>query len=143
MKRYFYFLFALCMGAVVMTSCKPTNAPDNGEKEFAFAAQYEIDYGTPTADDTTLIENAFRKAGVSLGEYTMVFTGDSASVRKQLEEKMAPVMESLMAVPETISVLVVVKGAEKKYVDAENDKEHPITIWYSKRVGVPENPVII
>lgn len=137
MKRYFYFLFALCIGAVVM-SCKPNN--EAGEKEFIFMGGYDRPSGLSDSainEQSAIILKAFRNAGFSDDKCELILMApDSAAVSLILADKMKLVLSELEASPVKIKATIIVKGIEKKYLGAENDKEHPICLFYQKNIGL-------
>lgn len=130
---------ATCSVAACMTSCDDDEiiSVDNGV-EYAFVGTCEFS-NKATAEDSAFVSNAFKEAGVPLDGYTLVIAGkDSADVNSQLTETMDKVVEKVSALSERLNFTVGAKGAEKQYVNADNDKEHPTRVWYQKEIGFPE-----
>lgn len=143
MKKIFSFAMLACLAAAVCTGCKPTNAPDNGEKEYVFYADYQL---TNKSDSTTweaqkaAIEKALKAEGVTTDDAGFVLKGkDSAAVSIVLAEKMKRIESELQDAPVAVNTKIFVFGTEKQYFYADNDKEHPKCRWYCLEMGTPQN----
>lgn len=134
--NYLYLFLALCIGAMVM-SCKPKN--EAGETEYIFFGSYQPAPGlTDSAvnEQSEIILKAFRNVGFS-DKYELVLAApDSAAVSLLLADKMKLVFDELVASPVKVKAKIIVKGREKKYHGVENDKEHPVGVFFRKSIGV-------
>lgn len=142
MKKIYLFL-ALCISAVVC-SCSDDDNPVSGKTEFIMMGGYEgADGLTEDAqnEQSAIILKAFQNVGFS-DKYELILAAeDSAAVSKIIADKMQLVVKELEASPAKIKATIIVKGVEKKYLGAENDKEHPVNLFYQKTIGLVQGDI--
>lgn len=136
--------FAIVLGVVSMafTSCNDTDDPESVSTEYAFNGCYHILSSIDDEDydlQSETIELAYKNAGIPTEDFSLILTGDSTDVSKLLKEKMMQVEKELQSSPVEINATVYVAGAEKQYVNADDDKQHPIVVWHKINLGTPEN----
>lgn len=136
---------ALCATALLFVACEGDEEEE--EIEYVCGAGYTIrdieddEDGEKAALQKEFVEKALADAGLAVDkEFPLsIKAADKESAKKKLLEKMDKVKEAIENASVEITAKVEVKGVEKQYAAAENDRKHPVELWYSKEFGPAEN----
>lgn len=143
MKTFRFLALALLASAMGFVSCGDDEVGDEGNKTYVFSPK--IDFTLTDDNDAieaqkSFIKQAFQSVGFAGENMTLELTGkDSAAVSNVLMDKMTLVEKSLQESPVDLLSYVGVRGIEKQYANADNDKAHPRSLWYSKNWAIAEN----
>lgn len=134
MKHYFYLFLALCMGAVVMTSCKPKNGVS--ETEYQVIAKLHsynsnLDQKVASEEQQKLL-TLLKDNGYECGKRVTVKTADKAKMVADLKELAKKVRHEAGEVKGYYSLEMT--GIESQYADL-NDKAHPWEVYENLSFG--------
>lgn len=135
MKRnYFYLLLALCIGAVVMTSCKPKNGVS--ETEYQVIAKLHsynsnLDQKVASEEQQKLL-TLLKDNGYECGKRVTVKTADKAKMVADLKELAKKVSHEAGEVKGFYRLEMT--GIESQYADL-NDKAHPWEVYENLSFG--------
>lgn len=134
MKRYFYFLFALCVGAVVM-SCKPNNDINDPNKYVVMAKLHTIDNPSDDASYEKIVA-AMTAGGYAPDKKVEIHIGDTTQMSADLKAFAQKVRSDVGDI--TGYFQIELTGCQALYAD-QNDKEHPWKVYDIVSIGTPTN----
>lgn len=137
MKKNFYLTLAL-VASMAFSSCNKDENTGDSNVVYKFSASFNLESMTSKEVEETMtaaVKSVFLSAGFSADNFTLELSApDSATASQIIIDKMTRVENEVKDKFEKGIVTLRVKGSEKKYLGDNNDKNHPISVWYSKEM---------